>query len=236
MELPEEGGIEPDYCFYIERWQAVVGRDRLNWRVDPPPDLVIELDVTAYSNVTDYLPYRVPEVWLFKKNQLAIHRLQEDGYQLRSQSHSFPEIDLQALLTRCLQTAAEQGTGVAIRELRQSHCNHPTLRRCHNSWRYRNAKLTCESSNPTAAQPAFSQFNAANPLERLSHRFLGRLVRLARPIGASDCLWAGITVNLYCGLWSGFGERDGFRNETVGWRELLAVHSARYGGVVIDGD
>jgi Uma2 family endonuclease len=120
MSLPEESGIEPDYCFYIERWQAAVGKDRLNWGIDPPPDLVVETDVTSYSKLNDYLPYRVPEVWLFKKNQLAIYQLQDDGYQRQSQSGSFPEVDLPALLTRCLQTAAEQGTGVAIRELRQS--------------------------------------------------------------------------------------------------------------------
>ena len=86
---------------------------------DESPDLVIEIDVTSYSNVNDYLPYRVPEVWLLKKNQLAIHRLQDGEYQRRSHSDSFPKVDLQALLTRCLQTTAERSTGVAIRELRQ---------------------------------------------------------------------------------------------------------------------
>jgi Uma2 family endonuclease len=49
MEWPEEGGIEPDYCFYIDNWQAVVGRDRLQWDVDPAPDLMIEIDVTPYT-------------------------------------------------------------------------------------------------------------------------------------------------------------------------------------------
>ncbi|MBW4472318.1 MAG: Uma2 family endonuclease [Stenomitos rutilans HA7619-LM2] len=120
MSLPEESGIEPDYCFYIERWQAAVGKDRLNWGIDPPPDLVIEIDVTSYSSVNDYLPYRVPEVWLFKRNQLAIHELHNDAYQLRSESRFFPGTDLRSPMSRCLQTAAEQGTGVAIRELRQS--------------------------------------------------------------------------------------------------------------------
>lgn len=31
MELPQESGIELDYCFYIENWQAIVGKDRINW-------------------------------------------------------------------------------------------------------------------------------------------------------------------------------------------------------------
>jgi len=66
MTLPEESGIEPDYCFYIDNWQAVSGKTRIDWRTDPLPDLVIEIDVTSYSDVEDYLPYQVPEVWLLK--------------------------------------------------------------------------------------------------------------------------------------------------------------------------
>jgi Uma2 family endonuclease len=35
-------GIEPDDCFYIQHHAAMVGKERLDLRVDPPPDLVIE--------------------------------------------------------------------------------------------------------------------------------------------------------------------------------------------------
>ena len=35
MELPEEQGIESDYCFYITNWQAVADQDRIDWRVAP---------------------------------------------------------------------------------------------------------------------------------------------------------------------------------------------------------
>ena len=76
MELPEESGIEPDYCFYIDHWEAVSGKERIDWSSEPPPDLVLEIDVTSYSNINDYLPYRVPEVWLFRKKQLLIYQLQ----------------------------------------------------------------------------------------------------------------------------------------------------------------
>ncbi|QYO65030.1 Uma2 family endonuclease [Leptolyngbya sp. 7M] len=87
MELPEEGGIEPDYCFYIDNWQAAVGRDRLQWGTDPAPDLVIEIDVTTYSDANDYAAYGVPEVWLLKKNRrLAIYSLQANAYQPQPQA------------------------------------------------------------------------------------------------------------------------------------------------------
>ncbi|CCQ67715.1 Protein of unknown function DUF820 [Crocosphaera watsonii WH 0402] len=55
MQLPEESGIEPDYCFYINHWQEISGKERIDWRNDPPPDLVLEIDVTSYSEVMDYL-------------------------------------------------------------------------------------------------------------------------------------------------------------------------------------
>jgi Uma2 family endonuclease len=118
MELPEEGGIEPDYCFYIENWQAAVGRDRIDWQTNPPPDLVIEVDVTSYTAAEDYLPYQIPEVWLFKKSDLKMYALQNGEYKLQQFSRYFPGIDLPALMNRVLQVAADRGTGVALRELR----------------------------------------------------------------------------------------------------------------------
>lgn len=119
MELPEESGIEPDYCFYIENWRAVVGKERWQWGIEPPPDLVIEIDVTSYTAADDYLPYRVPEVWLFKNNILTIAVLESDKYHQQTTSRYFPEIDLSELVNQCWQAARERGMGIAIREMRQ---------------------------------------------------------------------------------------------------------------------
>lgn len=119
MELPQQGGIEPDYCFYIDNWQSVVGRDRLQWGTDPSPDLVIEIDVTTYTDASDYLPYRVPEVWLLKRSQLTIYGLQEREYQLQAISRYFPNVDLQTMVAQCLEAASEHGTGAALQQLRQ---------------------------------------------------------------------------------------------------------------------
>lgn len=119
MDLPEESGIEPDYCFYIDHWEAVSGKERIDWRNDPPPDLVLEIDVTSYSNVNDYLPYRVPEVWLFRKQQLLIYQLQSAEYVPQNHSRYFPDISLQDVITRCVQIAYERNTSAAIRDLKQ---------------------------------------------------------------------------------------------------------------------
>jgi len=119
MTIPKERGIEPDYCFYIDNWQAAVGKDRIDWQTDPPPDLVIEIDVTPYSSAEDYAAYHVPEVWLLKKSGLKIYRLQGETYQLQSMSRYFPNVNFPTLVSQVLQVASERGTGVALRELRQ---------------------------------------------------------------------------------------------------------------------
>lgn len=118
MDLPESRGIEPDYCFYIENWAAIAGKDRINWGKDPAPDLVIEVDVTSYTDVNDYLPYRVPEVWLLR-NQLVIYSLQGDRYNVNSNSRYFPNHNISDLIQECFQIAKQRNTSTAIRELRR---------------------------------------------------------------------------------------------------------------------
>ena len=119
MDLPEERGIEPDYCFYIDNWAAVAGKDRINWGVDPSPDLVIEIDVTSYTDINDYLPYKVPEVWLFKKGQLLIYILEGQNYKLQTNSCNFPDSDVSKILNETLEKTRSTNTSIAIRELRQ---------------------------------------------------------------------------------------------------------------------
>ncbi|HAG82251.1 MAG TPA: hypothetical protein DCL61_14055 [Cyanobacteria bacterium UBA12227] len=128
MTLPEESGIEPDYSFYIDNWQAISGKKRIDWKTDPPPDLVIEIDVTSYSDVEDYLPYQVPEVLFFKKQKLLIYQLQGIAYKLVTQSRYFPTIPLQEMLARCVEITYERNTSAAIRDLRQqlSHRSQPS--------------------------------------------------------------------------------------------------------------
>jgi Uma2 family endonuclease len=115
MSLPEVSGIEPDFCFYIENWRSVVGKSRIDWQNNPPPDLVIEVDVTSYTDINDYLPYKVPEVWLLKNKQLLVYRLQGENYIITESSY-FPNVS--EIVRQCLQIANNQTTSEAIRWLR----------------------------------------------------------------------------------------------------------------------
>jgi Uma2 family endonuclease len=121
MDLPEVAGIEPDYCFYTDHHAAVIGKARINWQIDPPPDLVIEIDVTSYTQIDDYRPYKVPEVWLFKRDRLLIYQLQNGDYQLTPNSRCFPGFDLESITQNCLTTARTQPSSIAIKALRKQY-------------------------------------------------------------------------------------------------------------------
>lgn len=70
-------GFEPDSCFYIEHVAAIRGKTSIDLDVDPPPDLVLEIDITRPSldKLPIYAAVGVPEVWRYRGEQVIIYRL-----------------------------------------------------------------------------------------------------------------------------------------------------------------
>lgn len=85
-------GFEPDSCFYIQNAPRVRGKKRIDLTVDPPPDLVIEVDITSPSldKFSIFAQVGVPEVWRYDGNRLMIFGLFEGDYQERDTSIAFP--------------------------------------------------------------------------------------------------------------------------------------------------
>ncbi len=93
-------GLEPDECYYIANEPQVRGRDRIDLRTDPPPDLAIEIDVTHSSldRMSIYAALGVPEVWRFDVQTLAFNVLRPNGlYQVQATSLAFPFLTSAAL-------------------------------------------------------------------------------------------------------------------------------------------
>jgi Uma2 family endonuclease len=93
-------GAEPDECFYIQNFAAVRGRVDINLERDPPPDLVVEIDITSKSldRLTIYARLGVPEVWQVERNQLRIYQLVNGSYEETESSLAFPEFPAKLLL------------------------------------------------------------------------------------------------------------------------------------------
>jgi Uma2 family endonuclease len=111
-------GVEPDCCFYVENRQAILGKRRLNLDSDPPPDLAIETDLTSFTDIKDYLPIAVPEVWIYQTGKLQIYRFMGDRY-LETTSQLFPTIPIAEILPSYVNRAWEVGSSVALREFEQ---------------------------------------------------------------------------------------------------------------------
>lgn len=80
----KRGGVQPDESFYFANYAPIaakMGKEDIDLRVDPPPDLSIEVvyshDATAAVEVLRRLG--VPEVWVGDEHGLRILVLQENG-------------------------------------------------------------------------------------------------------------------------------------------------------------
>ncbi|APB32355.1 Uncharacterized protein conserved in cyanobacteria [Gloeomargarita lithophora Alchichica-D10] len=112
-------GIEPDECFYIQNHHAMIGKNRLNLAIDPPPDLAIEVDVTSQTQVQAYTRLGVPELWVYGEAELTIYILQSGQYQRSECSSIFPNLPLLAWVPELLAQSITIGRSQALRTWRQ---------------------------------------------------------------------------------------------------------------------
>ena len=85
-------GVEPDQCYYIQNEDVVWDKQQIDLNQDPPPDLVVEIDVTSSSidRLSLYASLGVPEVWRYDGNRLIIYQLEAQEYTERDVSPTFP--------------------------------------------------------------------------------------------------------------------------------------------------
>jgi Uma2 family endonuclease len=94
-------GLEPDDCYYLENEYRVRGKLLLDFNVDPPPDLAIEVEVTSSveKRMSIYVALRVLEVWRYKEDSLIVNRLAENGeYEVAERSRFFPQVPINELV------------------------------------------------------------------------------------------------------------------------------------------
>ena len=107
--------VEPDACFYIKNYQAVIGKDRLDLSSDPPPDLAIEIDITNRTKLDNYLLLGVPELWRYTRKGFQINLLDGKRYIESDTSPNFPDIPIVELIESHVKQAQTKGRSNAIR-------------------------------------------------------------------------------------------------------------------------
>ena len=90
-----QSGAEPDSCYYIQSEPLVRGKETIDLNAgDPPPDLVIEIDISTSSldKRALYASLSVGEFWRFSGRTVEFYVLQADTqtYDAVDQSPTFP--------------------------------------------------------------------------------------------------------------------------------------------------
>ena len=100
-------GLEPDDCYYIQNYNKVWDKENLDLEVDPPPDLVVEVEVSVrmIRRLPIYAALGVPEVWRHNGLRLMGLGLVNGRYEAIDASRAFPFLkvdDLNRFLDRAL--------------------------------------------------------------------------------------------------------------------------------------
>lgn len=108
-------GNEPDAGFYIQTAAAIGNRLNLDFAVDSPPDVVVEIDIhhDSTDNYPIYAAFGVPEIWRYDGWEATIYHLQENDYVEIGASDALSMIT-SAIITEYLTRMREEGQFAAI--------------------------------------------------------------------------------------------------------------------------
>ncbi len=110
-------GLQPDRSYYVANEPRVRGKEEYDPETDPPPDLVIEVDLTSscVARMPVYATLRVPELWRYGRKKLTFFGLSRRGeYRELRHSKAFPFLR-PADLMRFLDTRHETDENSVVR-------------------------------------------------------------------------------------------------------------------------
>jgi Uma2 family endonuclease len=121
MKIPElKLGAEPDSCYYIQNEPIIRAKEVIIVGQDPPPDLVLEVDITNPSDrrLPIYALLGVPEVWRYDGYSLEFLALQDGEYIAIEKSLSFPDLPAE-IIVEYVQKRLTLGESGTLREFRK---------------------------------------------------------------------------------------------------------------------
>jgi Uma2 family endonuclease len=113
-------GAEPDDAYYVQNAEQILGTMDLDLAKDPPPDLVIESDVTSSSlnRFVIYAGLGVPEIWQIVNRTVSFWLLQDGAYQEAAESLAFPFLSA-SRLNAFMQIGLQHGQRRASRAMHE---------------------------------------------------------------------------------------------------------------------
>jgi Uma2 family endonuclease len=117
----KQKGLESDNCYWIAHESAVRGKKVIKLRIDPAPDLAIEVDISRSSmnRMRIYASLKVSEVWRHDEQGLAFLVLNAGGkYDSVTTSPTFPLAITPADSMTFLDMRSQMDDNAVIRQVR----------------------------------------------------------------------------------------------------------------------
>ena len=113
--------FEADESYYIEHAEQIRPKQEVDLLVDPPPDLVIEVEITssAIRKLKLFAAMNVPEVWRHDGERLLMYELGNGRYESIVSSKVLPGLTA-AMIDSILDKRFEFGETALVREFRNS--------------------------------------------------------------------------------------------------------------------
>jgi Uma2 family endonuclease len=111
--------FEPDESYYIAHADEIRPKDEVDLLLDPPPDLVIEVEITssAIAKLKLFAAMGVPEFWRHDGTRLTMLALAGGGYEPIESSVGLPGLTT-ALIDAFVARRFDRGETALIREFR----------------------------------------------------------------------------------------------------------------------
>ena len=93
-------GAEGDCCYYVQNARGVIGKKAIPLESNPPPDIVVEVDITTDSTqkLRIYAGLGVPEVWRFDGRAFHFYELVDSKYEEIPASKCLPGLTAAPML------------------------------------------------------------------------------------------------------------------------------------------
>ncbi len=110
---------EADESYYVTNLDKVLAKEELDFEVDPPPDLVIEVELTssAIDKLELFAAMQVREVWRHDGTSVQFYRLSSGRYECIAESTELPGLSSD-LINRYLDQRLQAGETTWIRAFR----------------------------------------------------------------------------------------------------------------------
>jgi Uma2 family endonuclease len=113
--------FEADESYYIEHAELIRPKEEVDLSIDPPPDLVIEVEITSSTiqKLKLFAAMGVPEVWRHDGERLQMLMLSNDEYVPIESSRALGELSAK-IIDAFLDRRFDLGETAIIRQFRQS--------------------------------------------------------------------------------------------------------------------